>query len=71
MPKEMALMDAFEKTLCHDDLCQKKPQSKVSKQENRPSFGCCYEGDPLNHYLWAQALIEAYLGDKKVRFVKI
>lgn len=44
-------MDAFEKTLCHDDLCQKKPQSNVSKQENRPSFGCCYEGDPLNHYL--------------------
>lgn len=32
--KEMALMDAFEKTMCHDDLCMKKPQSKESKQQN-------------------------------------
>lgn len=34
MPEEMALMDAFEKTMCRDDLCLKKPQSKDAKQEN-------------------------------------
>lgn len=32
MPKKMALMDAFEKTMCHNDLRLKKPQSKVSKR---------------------------------------
>lgn len=31
--KEMALMDAFEKTMCHDDLCLSEPQSKESKQQ--------------------------------------
>lgn len=30
MPKKMALMDAFEKTMCHNDL--KKPRSKVWKR---------------------------------------
>lgn len=57
MPKEMALMDAFEKTMCHDDLCLKKPQKKDNKQENWPSGGCYYAGDPLNLYLCTQVLI--------------
>lgn len=32
MPKKMALMDAFEKTMCHNDLRLKKPQSSVSER---------------------------------------
>ncbi len=39
MLKEMALMDAFEKTMCHDDLCLKKPQSQGSKQK-KLTFSC-------------------------------
>lgn len=31
--KEMALMDAFEKTMCHDDLGLEKPQSKEPQQQ--------------------------------------